>query len=346
MRLTEGSIVMIQVAIKSTMDNKDLTHEEAYQVMNQIMQGEATPAQIGAFLVAAKLKGETYHEVAGFAHAMRDKAEKVETKQKDAIDMCGTGGDGSGSINVSTIASFVVAGGGIPVAKHGNRSISSRCGSADVLEALGININLTAEQAGLCLDETGMAFLFAPLMHKAMKYAIGPRREIGIRTVFNILGPLTNPASVKRQVLGVFDPTIAFLMAEVLRELGSKHVLIVHGNGGLDEVSISGKTLVVELLDGQISQKEFFPDDFGIPSQLSDNISGGENKENATFALEILNGAPGSAREIVVANAACGFIVAGVAKHLDDACRLARKSIDSGAALEKLDALREITNSF
>lgn len=337
---------MIQEAIKAVVEHKNLTRENAYKVMSSIMEGKATPAQIGAFMVAAKQKGETYQEVAGFAQAMREKADKVHTRFTNAIDMCGTGGDGAGTFNVSTVASFVVSGAGVPVAKHGNRSVSSRCGSADLLEALGVKIDLTAEQTSLCLDELGIAFLYAPALHKAMKYAVGPRREIGVRTVFNILGPLTNPAMVRRQLLGVYHPALARLMAGVLNELGADHVLIVHGEECLDEISIDGPTLTIELRDGTITEKRLYPADFGFTVNGKRDISGGTPEENAQLTIELLQGKKGPACDIVVANAACGIFVGGVTKTISEGVEKAKESIDSGAAFKKFQALKEMSNKI
>jgi anthranilate synthase/phosphoribosyltransferase len=338
--------LMIQQAIQRAIDRVDLDRRQAYEVMDEIMGGAATPAQIAAFLVAMRMKGERVQEVAGLAQAMRDKATTVPTRHPNAIDMCGTGGDGKGTFNISTVASFVVAGGGVAVAKHGNRSVSSRCGSADVLAALGVKIDLTAEQMSQCLDEVGMAFLFAPTLHSATKHAVGPRREIGTRTVFNILGPLTNPAGVKRQLLGVYDRRLAILMAEVLAELGTEHALVVHSDDGLDEISIFGPTQVVELYKGRISERTLTPKDFGFVQSGENGIIGGDAGQNARIALRILEGEPGPGRDIVVTNAAGGFVVAGVAKNIAEGIALARKSIDSGAAREKLEALRTMSNRF
>ena len=337
---------MIQEAIKTVIERIDLSRNDAYAVMTAIMNGEATSAQIAAFLVALRLKEETYQEVAGFAQAMREKATPVTTRHKNAIDMCGTGGDGSGTFNISTVASFVVAGGGVPVAKHGNRSVSSQCGSADLLEALGVKIDLSAEKVGICLDKIAIGFLFAPVLHKAMKYAITPRREIGVRTVFNILGPITNPAGVQRQVLGVYHPKLARLMAQVLRELGAEHILIIHGEYGLDEISINGPTLVLELHHGEIKEKRLTPGNFGLPVSDKNSISGGPPTENAKIALNVLNGKRGPARDAVVANAACGFVVGGVVKDFTEGAKMAQESIDSGVALEKLESLIELSNSI
>ncbi len=337
---------MIQHAIYQAIDRVDLDRRQAYDAMNEIMNGTATPAQIAAFLVAMRMKGERVQEVAGFAEAMRDKATPVTTRQPNPIDMCGTGGDGKGTFNISTVASFVAAGGGVAVAKHGNRSVSSKCGSADVLEALGININITASQMSQCLDEVGIAFLFAPVLHSATKHAVGPRKEIGTRTVFNILGPLTNPAAVKRQVLGVYNRQLAMLVAEVLAELGAEHAVVVHSADGLDEISVHGPTLMIEVCKGRLSERTLTPKDFGVRPSGANGIIGGNAEQNAQIAQHILQGEKGPARDIVAANAACGFWVAGAAKDLAEGAAMAKQSLDSGAALAKLEALREMSQSF
>jgi len=337
---------MIQEAIRIVVAGEDLSRDHAHAVMNSIMEGDATPAQIAAFLIAEKLKGETYHEVAGFASAMRDKATPVHSRHANAIDMCGTGGDGAGTFNISTVASFVVAAGGVPVAKHGNRSVSSKCGSADLLEALGVNIELSAQKVGTCLDEIGIGFLFAPALHKAMKHAVGPRREIGVRTVFNILGPLTNPAAVRRQVLGVFDADVARLMAKVLRELGADHILIVHSDEGLDEVSIYGPTLGIEVKGREIREQRLQPEDFGLTTTPGNGAHGGTPRENAHTARQILAGESGPARDFVVANAACGFVVGGLADMFVEGAEMAREQIDCGAARAKLAALKEMSHDL
>ncbi len=337
---------MLQQTISQLIDRIDLDRAQAYAAMNEIMSGAATPAQIAAFLVAMRMKGERPQEVAGLAQAMRERATPVSTRRQNPIDMCGTGGDGKGTFNISTVASFVAAGGGVTVAKHGNRSVSSQCGSADVLEALGVNINLTAAQMSQCLDEIGIAFLFAPVLHSATKHAVGPRKEIGARTVFNILGPLTNPAGVKRQLLGVYDRQLARLMAEVLAELGAEHALVVHSDDGLDEISVSGSTTMLEIREGRISEKTLSPEDFGFSPVNGDSIAGGNAVQNAQTALRILNGEKSAARDFVIANAACGFWVAGLAKNISEGVMMARQSLDSGAALAKLEALRKMSNSF
>jgi len=337
---------MIQQAIRTVSEGKHLSRADAGAVMNAIMSGEATPSQIAAFLIAEKCKGETKQEVAGFAAAMRAKATPVRTRHENAIDMCGTGGDHAGTFNISTVASFVVAGGGVPVAKHGNRSVSSRCGSADLLEELGVKIDLTAKQIGTCLDEIGIGFLFAPGLHGAMKHAVVPRREIGVRTVFNLLGPMTNPAGVRRQVMGVYEPGVQRLVAEVFHELGAEHVLVVHSSDGLDEVSIFDTTPVVELRDGSIGENVLSPADFDLTPASREGLQGGTAAENASLTREILRGRAGTARDIVVANAACGFVVGGAAETVKQGAALAREAIDSGQAAAKLDALIELTTSM
>ena len=335
---------MIREAIKRLIEGKSLSREEASSVMAQIMEGKATEAQIGAFLVALRLKGETAQEIAGFAQTMRNKATPVPTNRKGTIDVCGTGGDGFGSFNISTIAALVIAGCGVPVAKHGNRSVSSKCGSADLLQQLGVKIDLPAEKIAQCLDEIGIAFLFAPMLHQAMKYAIGPRREIGVRTVFNVLGPITNPAGTQRQLIGVYDRYLANLLAEVLRELETEKALIVYGEDGLDEVSITTSTYLVELSEGNILEKKVTPEDFGLTPSNREEILGGGPEENASIALEILKGKHGPTRDVVIANAACGLYVAGSAASFIEGAKLAAESIDSGAALDKLEQMRRFSN--
>ncbi len=336
----------IQQALQQVIDQVDLDRQQAYSVMSEIMSGAATPAQISALLIALRMKGERAQEVAGFAQAMRDKAAPVRTQRPHPIDMCGTGGDNKGTFNISTVASFVVAGGEVAVAKHGNRSVSSKAGSADVLEALGINLVLTADHMSQCLDDVGMAFLFAPVLHSATKHAVAPRKEIGARTVFNILGPLTNPAGVKRQVLGVYDRRLMRLMAEVLAELGAEHALVVHSEDGLDEISVHGPTRVIEVNNGALAERTLTPKDFGFTQLYYESLRGGNAGDNAEIALRVLNGEPGVARDVVLANAACGFWVAGRAKDVAEGIALAQQSIDSGAALAKLEALRRRTQEF
>lgn len=337
---------MIRTAIQKTVDKQHLSREEAFLAMEAIMKGEATDAQIGALLISLRMKGEQPQEIAGFAESMRKNARPVPLPlSPDAVDLVGTGGDGKHTFNISTVASFVVAGAGVPVAKHGNRSVSSKCGSADVLKALGIHIDIDETQMGQCLEKVGIAFLFAPALHPAMKHAIGPRREIGVRSVFNILGPITNPAGVRRQLIGVYERSLTTLLAEVLRQLGSRHVLLVHSADGMDEISLTGKTHVVELHDGQIVAYDIDAASFGLAS-CTDGIGGGDAAENAAIAREILEGKPGPARDVVIANAAAGLYVAGAASDFKAAAVMAAASIDSGAALKKLDDLRRCTGRF
>lgn len=338
---------MIREAIHKAIEHQDLTRAEAFATMDAIMSGEATPAQIGAFLIAMRMKGEKPHEIAGFAQSMRGKASKViTTHPTPAIDIVGTGGDGKHTINISTIASFIVAGTGVPVAKHGNRSVSSKCGAADVLMALGVNIDLDAEQMSRCLDEVGIAFLFAPKLHGAMKYAIGPRREIGARTVFNILGPITNPAGTKRQLIGVYDKSLTRLLAEVLQQLDAEHIWLVHSEDGMDEISLAARTHVAELKGGTIQEYDIDASDFGL-SPSTESIRGGEAEENAAVARKILQGdEKGVKRDVVLANAAAGLYIAGKAENVREGVQIALESIESGAALKKLEALCEFTQAL
>jgi len=337
---------MIRIALAKVIEQQHLTRQEAFQTMEQIMSGEATPAQIGAFLVALRMKGETPSEIAGFAESMRNKATKVQTTRREPmVDIVGTGGDSKHSINVSTMSAFVVAGMGVPVAKHGNRSVSSKCGAADVLAALGVNIEIDAEQMSRCLDEVGITFLFAPKLHGAMKFAIVPRREIGVRTVFNILGPITNPAGVKRQLIGVYDVRLTRLLAEVLQQLDAEHIWLVHSEDGLDEISLAGKTHVAELKGGQIREFDLTPAEFGLTAS-SESITGGDASQNAEIARGILGGKIGGVmRDVVLANSAASLYVAGKADSVTEGVKLAADSIDSGAALKKLTALVAFTQS-
>jgi anthranilate phosphoribosyltransferase len=337
---------MIQTAIHKVLERCDLTRQEAFAAMEMIMNGEATPAQIGALLVGLRMKGERPQEIAGFAESMRGKAAKVISQHTaPLVDIVGTGGDGKHTINVSTLACFTVAGAGVPVAKHGNRSVSSKCGAADVLAALGINIDLNAEQASQCLNEVGMAFLFAPKMHGAMKHAIGPRREIGVRTVFNILGPITNPAGARRQVIGVYEKGLTRLLAEVLQQLDAEHILLACSADGMDEISIATNTYIAELKNGVITEYEIDAATFGLTAS-TESITGGDAAKNAEIAQAILRGAKGVRRDVVIANAAAGLYVAGKAANLREAAQIAADSLDSGAALKKLDALREFTQAL
>jgi len=337
---------MIQNILQKVMNRQDLERDEARAVMNAIMSGEFNDAQIAAFLVAMRMKGETTAEVTGFAEAMRSKATPVKTRHADAIDVCGTGGDGKHTFNISTIVSFVVAGAGVPVAKHGNRSVSSNCGSADVLAELGVNIDLNAEQMGMCLDEIGMAFLFAPALHSAMKFAAPTRKAIGVKTVFNILGPITNPVGVKRQFTGVFDRHLPMLMATVLRELGTTRALIVHGEDGLDEVTLHDRTYAVELLNGEIREFHLSPEDFKLRRVEGSLRSDGDVKKSAETILQVLDGKAGLVRDTVLVNAACALMVAERVKTPREGMHMARQSIDSGAALDKLEKLKSFSKTI
>ena len=322
---------------------KSLNEEEAYDTMNEIMQGITTPAQIASFLTALRVKGETVEEITGCARAMRENAVSLKETYPLAVDTCGTGGDTKGTFNISTVAAFVVAGTGIMVAKHGNRGVSSKSGSADVLEALGININLTPSQVEECLQKLGIAFFFAPVFHPAMKHAIGPRREIGFRTIFNLLGPLTNPAGVKRQILGVYDPDITELITGVLKRLGAQNAMVVCGEGGIDEISITGFTKITQIKNREITTYYIKPEDLGLCRYELKDIKGGDAKVNAEIILNILRGKDGPQRLIVIVNAAAALIVGGIAKDMRDGIKIAAETIDSGMALKKLEGLREYT---
>lgn len=336
----------MQTAIQKVVDGDHLSRQEAFNAMEVIMQGAATPAQIGAFLIALRMKGEQPQEIAGFASSMRKNANAVLSKHShEAVDLVGTGGDGKHTFNISTVASFVVAGADVPVAKHGNRSVSSKCGSADVLSELGINIDLDHRQLARCLDDIGMAFLFAPRLHPAMKYAIGPRREIGVRSVFNILGPISNPAGVRRQLIGVYDRKLLRLLADVLAHLDAEHVLLVHSTDGLDEISLAADTYAVEVDHGEVRERVLKPEDFGLKRSQA-HIGGGDPAENAALATGVLQGQAGPERDIVIANAAAGIYVAGRTRSLSEAAEMARTSIDSGAAITKLEALRRLSHQL
>ena len=331
---------MIREAIKKVVSGHNLTHQEAALTMDTIMRGEASASQIACFITALRMKGETVEEISGLALKMREHAENIFPKQKNLVDTCGTGGDVSGTFNISTVAALVVAGAGIPVAKHGNRSVSSKCGSADILEALGVKIDLEPKQVEECINQVGIGFIFAPKFHKAMRFAMPTRKEIGIRTVFNILGPLTNPAKAGAQVLGVFKPELTETMAEVLGKLGINHALVVHGKDGLDEISISDKTKVSELKNGKVKTYKISPKDLGLPIAAKSEILGGSVNENQKIALEILQGEEkGAKRNVVLINAAAALYVGGLAKDLKTGVKLAAESIDSGQAYKKLEDL-------
>jgi len=335
----------IQPAIQQLIEHRDLSRDGARAVMDQIMSGQATDAQIGAFLIALRCKGESVEEITGCAQVMREKVTRIATSREDLIDTCGTGGDGSGTFNISTTVVFVAAGAGLAVAKHGNRAMSSQCGSADVLQALGVDIEIDPEKVGRCLDETGIGFLFAPMLHGAMKHAIGPRREIATRTVFNVLGPLTNPAGAGRQLLGVYAADLTEKIAGVLLELGSERAFVVHGTDGLDEITLTGPTRVSELREGQIATGEIAPEDFGMERARPDALKGGTAEENAKILTDILAGEKSPRRDIVLLNAAAAIAAGGRADSLEEGLEKARASIDSGKALQALEHLVKVSNS-
>jgi len=336
---------VIKEIIQKVVEGCDLTEDEARGTMEEIMDGKATASQIASFITALRIKGETVDEITGCAKVMREKAERIHIKHElDVVDTCGTGGDKADTFNISTACAIVAAGGGLTVAKHGNRSVSSKCGSADVMKELGINIDISPNRVEECINNIGIGFLFAPLFHKAMKYAIGPRREIGIRTIFNILGPLTNPANAKYQILGVYDPNLTDKLVHVLKNMGSKSAFVVHGDGGFDEISITGKTRISELKNGEIKRYFIEPRDFGLSTGEKEDIKGGDAAENAKIIIKILKGEKGARRDIVVLNAAHIFVATGKAKDIREGITLAENSIDSGAALNKLNTLREETN--
>ena len=334
---------MIKQAISKVVEGRNLSENETVDVFMQIMDGGATDAQIACFLCALRMKGETIDEITGAVRVMREKATKIAPKAGMLVDTCGTGGDGTGTFNISTTAAFVVAGAGIAVAKHGNRSVSSKSGSCDVLSSLGVKIDVSPEVVTKCVEEAGIGFLFAPHFHSAMKYAIGPRREIGIRTIFNIIGPLTNPAGADAQLIGVYDPDLTEPLANVLLKLGTKRAYIVHGYP-LDEISICGETRITELRDGEISTYTVRPSDFGIETADISKIIGGTPEENAKITLDILNNQKGPKYDITVLNAAAAIAAGGGSVTIKDALPLARDSIESGKALLALEKLKEITN--
>jgi len=331
--------VTIQEALAELLEGHDLTRDEAREVMNQIMSGEATPAQMGGFLVALRLKGERADEIAGCAEAMREHVLSVRPQRQDLVDTAGTGGDGARTFNISTAAALVAAAAGAGVAKHGNRAVSSASGSADVLEALGFRLDLAPPQIEQSIDELGFGFLFAQAHHPAMRHAAPVRRELATRTVFNVLGPLTNPAGARAQVVGVYAPELVETIASVLATLGAERAFVVHGAGGIDELSPAGPNLVCEVADGGVSRREIDPLDFGVPRCSSADLAGGTPEENAVVVREILAGAPGPKRDAVLLNAGGAIAAGGHADGLEEGYRLAADAVDSGAAAERLEAL-------
>jgi anthranilate phosphoribosyltransferase len=341
---------IISEAVKTLVERRDLTRIESAAAMEAIMSGAATNAQIASFLTALRMKGETVEELIGFAQVMRQKAVRVRTRSSEAasmtgtdremlIDTCGTGGDASGTFNVSTATAFVVAGAGLKVAKHGNRSNSSLCGSADVVEALGVSLDLTPQQVARCVDEVGIGFLYAPLLHTAMKHVMAARREMGIRTVFNLLGPLTNPASANAQVIGVAEASLTEPLARVLAELGTLRAFVVHGADGLDEISNTGESHLSEVREGNVRSYTVRPEDFGLPRATIADLRGGDRQQNAQIIRDILGGEAGPRRDIVLMNAAAALVAGARAAELKEGVKLAAQSIDAGAARERLERL-------
>lgn len=335
---------MINEAIRNAVEKKDLPFALAKDAMNYIMGGDATDAQIAAFIIALRMKGETVDEITAFAEVMREKAVKITPKSEDLLDTCGTGGDSSGSFNISTAVAFVAASAGVKVAKHGNRSVSSKCGSADVLEELGVNLEIAPEKVAEGIDEVGIGFLYAPLLHNAMKYAIGPRKEIGLRTVFNILGPLTNPAGASYQLLGVFDPSLVKVLADVLKNLGSKRAVVVHGNG-FDEITVTGVSNLAILTDGKITYQEILPEKYGIKIAKKEDLDGGSAKQNAEIINNVLSGKEkGPKTDVVVINSAAALFAAAKVKDINEGVELASQIISSGSPYDKLKQFIKFTN--
>ncbi|MBI2355207.1 MAG: anthranilate phosphoribosyltransferase [Deltaproteobacteria bacterium] len=349
---------MIRKAIARVVELNNLTEGEMIEVMSQIMSGEATPAQIGAFITALRMKGETVEEITGAARVMRERATRIRAgsdvldidrddiniDQETILDTCGTGGSGTNSFNVSTTVAFVVSACGVKVAKHGNRSVSSACGSADVLERLGVNLDVTPETVEGCIREVGIGFLFAPALHGAMKHAIGPRREIGIRTIFNILGPLTNPAGANRQVLGVYRADLVEKMAGVLHKLGCKHGFVVYGRDGMDEITLTTETLIAEVTPEGVRLAGVTPEQFGLSRCTMDEVRGGDATANAEIVRAVLKGEKGPKRDIVLLNAAYGLVAAGRAATPAEGLAMAAEAIDSGRAMTQLERLVEMTS--
>jgi anthranilate phosphoribosyltransferase len=341
---------IITESVRRLVERRDLSRIEAAAAMDAIMSGAATNAQIAAFLTALRMKGETVEELIGFAQVMRQKVVRIRTRGDEVaaltgtdremlIDTCGTGGDATGTFNVSTATAFVVAGAGLRVAKHGNRSVSSLCGSADVVEALGISLELPPPRVSRCLDEVGLGFLYAPLLHTAMKHVMPARREMGIRTVFNMLGPLTNPAGANAQIIGVYAAALTEPLARVLAELGTVRAFVVHGADNLDEISNTGESQLSEVRDGTVRTFTVRPEDFGMPRAAIADLRGGDREQNAQIIRALLEGEPGPRRDIVLMNAAAALVAGGKARDLKDGVGLAAQSIDSGAARDKLQAL-------
>ncbi len=330
---------MLQQAIAKLVEGQDLTAEQARGALGEIMSGAASEAHISAFLVGLRMKGETPGEIAGLASVMREHALCVRPRRPDVVDTCGTGGDGARTFNVSTTAAFIAAGAGVAIAKHGNRSVSSSCGSADVLEALGARIDLPPERVAECIDELGLGFMFAPAFHPAMKHVMPTRKALGVRTVFNVLGPLTNPAGARRQLLGVYAPALTGTLAHALQQLGSERAMVVHGLDGLDELSTLGPTTVADLAEGAITTYELDPAAHGFPRATLSDIAGGSADECAKWLLAVLDGEPGPRADIALLNAAAGIMVGGLAESIGEGVERARESVASGSAKAKLAGL-------
>ena len=335
---------MIQQAVQKLVSRQDLTRAEVAEVMGEIADGKATPAQVGAFLAALRVKGETVEEITGAASVMRERVDRVRVDAPVFIDTCGTGGDGQNTFNISTTAAFVVAGAGVPVAKHGNRSVSSRCGSADVLAALGVNIEIDKALVERCVAEVGIGFLFAPRHHPAFKAVAAIRKELGVRTVFNLLGPLANPAGARHQVMGVYEPRWVPIVGRVLQAVGAQHAFVVHGQG-MDEISVTGPTDVSEVTPQAVRERTVTPEELGVQRWAMADLAGGDAAQNARISRDVLSGQKGAPRDAVLANAAAGLVVGGVAKDLPEGVRLAAQVIDRGAALERLEKLARLTSA-
>ncbi|MBP8645113.1 MAG: anthranilate phosphoribosyltransferase [Syntrophobacteraceae bacterium] len=330
---------MLRESLKRIIQRQDLDETEMAEVMNEIMTGNATDAQVGALMAALATKGETFSELAGAARTMRRKATRIQTSAETVVDTCGTGGDHAGTFNISTTAAFVVAGCGVTVAKHGNRSVSSKCGSADLLEALGVRLDVEPEIVEEAVRSVGIGFLFAPLFHGSMRFAARARKEVGIRSIFNMLGPLTNPAGANCQLLGVYAPQMTEMFAQALRSLGARRAFVVHGLDGLDEISVCAPTRISELKDGLIRTYEVIPEQLLGRRAEPEELLGGDARLNSRITLEVLSGAKGARRDVVVVNAAAALMAAGKARDFAEGIRLAENSIDEGAALGKLEAL-------
>ena len=335
----------VKAAIGKLMDGKDLTRMESRLVMNDILDNKATDAQISAYLVAMRMKGETVDEITGSAQAFSDRTKPMDMHYENIVDTCGTGGDNLNTFNISTTSAFVAAGAGVNVAKHGHRSVSGKCGSADLLAEFGVNVDIPKRIVSRCFREIGLAFLFAPKYQKSWHYALGPRREIGAKTIFNILGPITNPAHTKRQLIGVYDDTIMRTLVEVMRELGAVQVMVVHGYDGLDEITITGKSHIIELIDGQVYEYDISPSDFKMDTAPIAAIQSQSCAENVQIVMDVLSGKPGPATDTVLLNAGAAIKVSGKVNSLYDGIELARQSISSGSALQKLQKLIGISNS-